>query len=58
MKPAEMAASRNRAFSNVRFDYESDLLDYDIDKINQGKEQETFKEALASIFKGNYRQLY
>ena len=53
-----MAASQNRAFSNVRFDYESDLLDYDIDKINQGKEQETFKEALASIFKGNYRQLY
>ena len=58
MKPAEMAASQNRAFSNVRFDDESDLLDDDIDRINQGKKQETFKEALASIFKGNYRQLY
>ena len=56
MEPAEMAASQSRTFSNVRFDDESELLN-DIDKINHGKEQETFEEALAQIFKGNYLQL-
>ena len=50
MEPAEMAASKNRAFFIIRFDDESELLDDDIDKINDGKEQETFKEALAQIF--------
>ena len=45
-----MAASKNRAFFIIRFDDESELLDDDIDKINDGKEQETFKEALAQIF--------
>ena len=54
MEPAEMAASQNRAFSNIRFDDESELLGDDVDKINDGKEQETFEEALAQIFKGNY----
>ena len=57
MEPAEMVASRNRTFSNIRFDDESELLDDDIDKINHGKEQETFEEALAPIFKGTYLQL-
>ena len=57
MEPAEMAASQSRTFSNVRFDDESELLNDDIDKINHGKEQETFEEALAQIFKGNYLQL-
>ena len=50
MESAEMTASKNRAFFNVRFDDESELLDDDIDKINDRKEQETFKEALAQIF--------
>ena len=49
-----MAASQNRAFSNIRFDNESELFGDDIDKINDGKEQETFEEALAQIFEGNY----
>ena len=56
MEPAEMAASQNRTFSNIRFDDESDMFDDDIDKINHGEEQETFEEALAQIFKGNYLQ--
>ena len=56
MKPTEMAASLNRAYSNISFDNESELDD-DIDKINLGKGQETFEEALAKIFKGHYLQL-
>ena len=52
-----MAASQNRTFSNIRFDDESDMLYDGIDKINHGEEQETFEEALAQIFKGNYLQL-
>ena len=37
MEPAQMAASQNRASSNISFDEESKLLDDDIVKINQGK---------------------
>ena len=57
MEPAEMVASQNRTFSNIRFDDESELLHDDIENINHGKEQETFEEALAQIFKGTYLQL-
>ena len=57
MEPAEIAVSQNRACSNISFDDESELLDDGIDKINQWEEQETFEEALAQIFKGNYLQL-
>ena len=57
MEPAEMVASQNRTFSNIRFDDESELLDDDIENINHGKEQGTFEEALAQIFKGTYLQL-
>ena len=56
MEPAEMASSQNRTFSNIRFDDESELLNDDIVKINHGEEQETFGEALAQTFKGNYQQ--
>ena len=52
-----MGALQNRTYSNISFDDERELLDGNNDKINQGKEQETFEEALAQIFKGNYLQL-
>ena len=57
MEPAEMVASQNRTFSNIRFDDESELLDDDIENINHGKEQGKFEEALAQIFEGTYLQL-
>ena len=57
MEAVEMVASQISTFSNIRFDDESELLDDDIDKINHGKEQETFEEVLAQIFMGNYLQL-
>ena len=53
MEPVEMAASQNRAYSNISIDDKTELLDEDIEKIDQGKEQETFEEALAQMFKGN-----
>ena len=42
MEAVGMVASQIRTFYNIRFDDESELLDDDIDKINHGKEQETF----------------
>ena len=57
MEAVGMVASQIRTFYNIRFDDESELLDDDIDKINHGKEQETFEEVLAQIFMGNYLQL-
>ena len=57
MEAVGMVASQIRTFYNIRFDDESKLLDDDIDKINHGKEQETFEEVLAQIFMGNYLQL-
>ena len=57
MEPVEMAASQNRAYSNISIDDKAELLDEDIEKIDQGKEQETFEEALAQMFKGNQLEL-
>ena len=52
-----MAASQNRTYSKISFGDESELLDNNIDKINQGIKQETSEEPLTQIFKGNYLQL-
>ena len=43
--------SQNRAYSDISFDNENELVYIDIDKINQENIHEIFEEALAQILR-------